>query len=92
MFCSIWDDDEETGIHYTEELIPVCESLGMAKLPLSVGYAGTLFDGDAIVVTLEDKRNLYPQFSSLVSFDEYKKDKGMEVTLEEIQKVFFKLK
>lgn len=93
MFCSIWDDAEEIGIHYTEELIPVCESLGIDKLPINVGYAGELFDGEAAIVTLEEEtRNLYPSFSSLVTLDEYKKDKGIGIISEEIQKVFAKLK
>ncbi len=92
MICSVWDDEEETGIHYTEELVPICESLGMARVPLNIGYAGELFDGEAMVVTLEESRNYYPSFSSLVSLEEYKKVRGIEIEPEEVHKVFAKLK
>ena len=93
MFCSVWDDAEETGIHYTEELVPVCESLGMTKLPLNIGYSGELLDGDAAVISLfEGRGSLCPRFSTLVTLDEYKKDKGIEVVPEEVQKVYAKLK
>ena len=97
IFCSVYEDEEETAIHYIDELVPVCKSLRIAKLSTNIAYAGELFDGEAVVVTLDavtigGKRNLCPRFCSLVSFDEYKKDKGIEIAPEEVQKVFAKLK
>lgn len=93
MFCSIWDDEEEIGIHYTEELIPVCESLGLTRLPIHIGYSDQLFDGEAAVVSLsEDSENMHPNFSGLIPLDEYKKDYGIEIESEKICKVFTKLK
>ena len=93
MFCSVWDDEEEIEIHYTEELIPFCESLGITILPLNIGYADRLFDGDAAVVVLSgESENDYPSFSSLITLDEYKQEHGIETEPEEVYKIFAKLK